>query len=176
MTSASVADAAKAAGVLLVAALLQVSIMTSLEVANGHPDLVIVTLVAIALARGPLFGALAGFWAGLALDVAAVDTLGLSSLLLTLAGYWTGRFGEVASKTSPHPPLVAAALATVAVGLGSAILHFMLGSTIPASEFFARVLLPAVALNLLLAYPVYRVSRRLFPVSERERREVSVVV
>ena len=168
-------DALKAAALLLLAALLQVSLAFSVEVANGRPDLVLTFLVAIALLRGPLFGALAGFWAGLVLDVAAVQTLGLSSLFLTLAGYWSGRFGEVARKASPHPPLVTVALATVGVALGSSILHFMLGSTIPASELFARVLLPTLALNLLLAYPVYRLCRSLFPV-EMERREVTALV
>ena len=169
-------DALKAAALLLLAALLQVSLAFSVEVANGRPDLVLTFLVAIALLRGPLFGALAGFWAGLVLDVAAVQTLGLSSLFLTLAGYWSGRFGEVARKASPHPPLVTVALATVGVALGSSILHFMLGSTIPASELFARVLLPTLALNVLLAYPLYRLVARFFPVAPRGRREAAAVV
>ena len=169
-------DAAKAAGLLLVVALFQVSIASSLAVASGHPDVVLVFLVAIALLRGPLVGAIAGFWAGLVLDVATLETLGLSSLLLTLAGYWAGRFGEVARKRSPHPPLFGVALATAALALASAVLHFMLGETVPASQLFGRVLLPTVALNVLLAVPVYRLCSHIFPVAERERREVSLLV
>jgi rod shape-determining protein MreD len=172
----SAPDAGKAGLVLLFAALLQVTIVASVEVANGRPDVVLVLLVAIALLRGPLLGAVAGFWAGLVIDFAALQTLGLSSLLLTVAGYWSGRFGEVTSKSSPHPPLIAVALATTVVALGSAILHFMLGESVPASELFARVLLPTLALNLLLAYPLYRLCRRLFGVRERERREATLVV
>jgi len=34
---------------------------------------------------------------------------------------------------------------------------------------------PTLALNLLLAYPVYRLLRRIFPVAARERREVILV-
>jgi rod shape-determining protein MreD len=164
-------DAAKAIGLLLLAALLQVTIVTPFEVASGHPDLVLVLLVAVALLRGPLLGAVSGFWAGLVLDVVALQTLGLSSLLLTLTGYWAGRFGEATSRRSPHPPLVAVALATIVVVIGSAVIHFMLGDEVPASHVLGPVLLPSLALNLLLAYPLYRLARRLFHEPVAERRE-----
>jgi hypothetical protein len=52
----------------------------------------------------------------------------------------------------------------------------MLGETVSASEFFIGMLLPTLALNLLLAYPLYGLCRRLFPVSPRERREAVPVV
>lgn len=169
------ADAWKAVALLFVAALLQVSIVAPLEVARGHPDLVLVLVVAIALLRGPVVGAVGGFWAGLVVDVAALQTLGLSSLLLTVAGYGAGRFGDVTSRSSPHPPLVAVALATVAVVLGSAMLHFMLGLGASAGEVLGQVLLPTLALNLLLAYPVYRLSVRVFRPPAREPREAAAV-
>ena len=169
-------DGLKAFALLLVAALLQVTVATNIEVGRGHPDVVLVLLVSIALVRGALMGAVAGFWAGLVLDVAALQTLGLSSLLLTLAGYWSGRFGEATSTRSPHPPLIAVALATVAVALGSAILHFMLGTSVPASELFGRFLVPTLALNLLLAYPLYRLCRRLFGERDRVAREATLLV
>ncbi len=169
-------EAAKAAAVVFAAALLQVSIATPLEVARGHPDLVLVLVVAIALVRGPLAGAVVGFGAGLLVDVAAIQTLGLSSLLLTLAGYWSGRFGEATTRSSPHPPLVAVALATVGVVVASGLLHFMLGQGASAADLLAQVLLPTLALNLLLAYPVYRLTLRLFPIAVRERREAIAVV
>lgn len=169
------ADAARAAGLLLLAAILQVAWATPVEVGNGHPDLVLVALVAVSLLRGPLLGAAAGFWAGIALDVAAIGTLGLSSLLLTPAGYWAGRFGEATTRSSPYPPLVAVALGTAWTAIGSALVYFMLGQSAPAATVLGGVLLPTLALNLLLAYPVYRLCRRIFPVAGRERREVALV-
>jgi rod shape-determining protein MreD len=170
------ADVVKAGALLLVAALVQVSIASTIEVAEGHPDVVLVLVVAVALLRGPTFGAVAGFWAGLVLDVSSLETLGLTSLLLTLAGYFAGRLGDVTTKSSAHPSIVAVGLGTVGVAIGSAVINFMLGSTLSAGEFFAGVLLPTLALNLLLAYPLYGLCRRLFHVEPRERREVSPVV
>ena len=170
-------DAVKAGGLVLLAVLLQISLFEWIEVAEGRPSLVLVVLVALSLLRGPTVGALAGFGAGLVLDVATFETLGLTSLLLTLAGYWSGRFGEVTTRSSAHPPLIAVGLATLGVAFGSAILHFMLGLSIPASEFFVGVLVPTLALNMLLAYPVYGLCRRLFPPEPHVRRgEVSAAV
>jgi rod shape-determining protein MreD len=170
------ADAVKAGALLLLAALVQVSIASTIEVAEGHPDVVLVLVVAVALLRGPTFGAVAGFWAGLVLDVVSLETLGLTSLLLTLAGYFAGRLGDVTTKSSAHPSLLAVGLGTIGVAVGSAVINFMLGSTLSAAQFFAGVLLPTLALNLLLAYPLYGLCRRLFQVEARERREVSPVV
>jgi rod shape-determining protein MreD len=169
-------DALKAGALLVLAALVQVSITSSIEVASGSPDLLLVLVIAIALLRGPGFGAAAGFWAGLVLDIVSFQTLGLTSLLLTLAGYFAGRLGEVTKKSSAHPALLAVTVGTIGVGLGSAVLHFMLGETVAPSEFFAGMLLPTLALNLLLAYPLYGLCRRIFPVAPRERRQVIPVV
>jgi rod shape-determining protein MreD len=169
-------DAAKAALLLLLVAPFQVSVVSSLEVAEGHPDAMLILVVAIALLRGPVFGSLAGFWAGLAIDVATLGDLGLSSLLLTLVGYWSGRLGEATSRSSAHVPLVAVALASVGFGLGMLVVNFMLGTASPASHFFVAVLLPTLALNVLLAYPLYALVRRLFRPPVRAGREVSALV
>ena len=170
-------DAVKAAVLLLLVAPFQVSIASSLEVAEGHPDAILVLVVAIALLRGPVFGSLAGFWAGLAVDVATLaEPLGLTSLLLTLVGYWSGRLGEVTTRSSAHVPLLAVALATLGYGLGSLVVRFLLGTAIPASEFFVPVLLPTLALNVLLAYPLYALVRRLLRPVVRGGKEVSALV
>jgi rod shape-determining protein MreD len=169
-------DGLKAGALVTLGVLLQIMFVSEIEVASGHPDFVLVLLVVAALLRGPVIGAAAGFWAGLVLDVATFETLGMSSLLLTLAGYGAGRLGQVMSKTSPHPPLIAVGLATVGVLLGSTFLHFVLGTTVSASTLLGRVLLPTLALNLLLAWPLHRLVRRLLPLATRERREVSVAV
>ena len=169
-------DALKAGGLVLLAAIVQVSLAEWIEVGEAHPDVVLVTLVAVSLLRGPTYGSILGFMAGLVLDTASFGTFGLTSLLLTVTGYWTGRFGEVTTRSSAHPLLIAVAFATVGVTLGSAVLHFMLGVTIPASQLFLGVLLPTLAFNMILAYPVYRLCARLLPPRLVIRREVTPAV
>src|SRR5947208_7573132 len=156
------ADIAKGAAVLFVAAILQVTLLSQIDVFNGAPDLVLVTLVAVALLRGSIFGAMAGFGAGLVVDTATLQTLGVSSLLLTIAGYWIGRYGETTGRDRTHAPFLSVAVVTVLYAIGALVLHYMLGD--PASAY--RVLVQALPFqlhfNLLLTLPVYALARRRF--------------
>ena len=100
-----IVDSLKAAGLVFLAAILQASVFSSVTILNGTPDLLLVTIICVALLRGPIIGAAAGFWGGLLLDVANLATLGVTSLLLLVAGYWTGRYGETTGRdrSSPSP-------------------------------------------------------------------------
>jgi rod shape-determining protein MreD len=64
-------DALKATGLVLLAAIVQVSLAEWIEIGEAHPDVVLVTLVAVSLLRGPTYGAVLGFLAGLVLDTAS---------------------------------------------------------------------------------------------------------
>ena len=155
-------DVAKAAAVMFIAAIVQVTLLSSIDVFHGAPNLVLVTLVAVALLRGTIFGAAAGFGAGLIVDTATLETLGVTSLLLTIAGYWIGRYGETTGRDRTHAPFVSVAVVTFLYALGALVLHYMLGD--PASA--QRVLLNAfpfqLLFNLILTLPVYALCRRLF--------------
>jgi rod shape-determining protein MreD len=153
-------DAVKAAFVLFVAAILQVSIFTQVHILGGEPDLLLVTLVAVALLRGSLLGALGGFFAGLLVDTATLGNLGLTSLVLTLAGYWIGRYGETTGRDRAHAPFTSVAVITVLFAAGVLVVHFVLGERAPAGDVF-RGILPAIFLNLILTAPVYGLVRRL---------------
>jgi rod shape-determining protein MreD len=167
-------QAAKAGALFFLAAVLQVTIVSSIGILGGSPDLVLVALVAIALTQGSIFGAFAGFWAGLLLDVATLGTLGFTSLLLTLAGFWIGRYGETTGRDRAHAPLLSVAVVTVLYAVGSVVLHFMLRDPAPARVALVDVLPASVALNLLLAFPVFSLVRRLFAPPDR-RPEVEFV-
>jgi rod shape-determining protein MreD len=154
-------EPAKAAVLVFVASILQVTIFSDVEILGGTPDVVLLTLVAIALLRGSIYGAAAGFGAGLLVDTANLGTLGVTSLLLTLAGYWIGRYGETTGRDRAHAPFVSVAVATVLVQFGALILHYMLGDAVSARRVLLEALPPKVALNLLLTLPVYALTRRL---------------
>jgi rod shape-determining protein MreD len=157
----SFVEPAKAAVLVFVVSILQVTIFSGIEILGGTPDVVLLTLVAIALLRGSIYGAAAGFAAGLLVDTANLGTLGVTSLLLTLAGYWIGRYGETTGRDRAHAPFVSVAVATVLVQFGALILHYMLGDSVSARRVLLEALPPKVALNLLLTLPVYALTRRL---------------
>jgi rod shape-determining protein MreD len=162
----SILDGLKAAVLLFVAAILQVTIFSDVRIVHGEPDVLLVTLVAVALLRGSLVGALGGFFAGLLVDTATLNNLGLTSLVLTLAGYWIGRYGETTGRDRAHAPFTSVAVITVLFGVGVLIVQFVLGEPAPAGEVF-RGMLPGIVLNLILTAPVYALVRRLLRPLER---------
>jgi rod shape-determining protein MreD len=165
---------AKAAVLFFFVTIVQVTIVSEIGILGGSPDLVLVTLVAVALTQGSIFGAVTGFWAGLLLDVARLGTLGFTSLLLTLAGFWIGRYGETTGRDRAHAPLLSIAVITVLYQISALVLRYMLGEPAPAHHIFAA-LGPTVLLNLILTVPVYALTRRLLRPREWVTREVRLL-
>ena len=161
----NVVDGVKAAALLFVAAIMQVSIFAQVHILGGVPDVLLVMLVAVALLRGAIVGAAGGFFAGLLVDTASLGRLGLTSLVLTVAGYWIGRYGETTGRDRAHAPYVSVAVATILVQFGALILHYLLGDPVSAKAVLIETLPPKVALNLLLTLPVYALTRRLLAVA-----------
>ena len=149
------------AAIVFVAALLQVTLVASLDVAGGTADVLLLALLSVALLRGAVTGAVAGFFGGLIVDIVTLDTLGVSSLLFSLAGYWTGRYGETTGRDRAHAPLLAVLVFTIALAFAGFGLHFLLGEEVSARRALFEALLPSVALNLILGGAVFSLCRAL---------------
>ena len=108
------------------------TLFASLDVAGGAADVLLLSLLSIALLRGAVVGAVAGFFGGLLVDMLTLDTLGVSALLYALAGYWAGRYGETTGRDRGYAPLLAVLVATIAIAFAGYGLHFLLGEEVSA--------------------------------------------
>jgi rod shape-determining protein MreD len=174
-----IADGLKVVLLLFAAVVVQATIMGSIQILGGTPDLVLVLLLVIALLRGSVVGALGGFWAGFLLDTAYLGTLGFTSLLLTLAGYWIGRYGETTGRDRAHAPFVSVAVVTVLFAISELVLHVLLGESVDARAALVDAMPATLLLNLLLTVPVFALVRRLVAPESREtgtrRVEIPIV-
>ena len=155
----TLSDNVSVAVCVFVAAILQVTLVASIDVAGGTADVLPLTLLAIALLRGAVAGAVAGFFGGLLVDVVTLDTLGVSALLYALAGYWVGRYGETTGRDRAHAPLLAVVVVTIAIAFAGLGLHALLGEDVSARRALFDALLPGLVLNLILGGPVWALSR-----------------
>jgi rod shape-determining protein MreD len=173
----SALDSAKAAALLFVTAVVQISVLSGVVVLHARPQILLVTVVSVSLLRGPVFGAVAGFCAGLIADTGVFGMLGFTSLLLTLAGYWTGRYGETTGRDRAHAPVLSVAVVTALYQIGALMLHFMLGQPAPARLVLLDSLVPTVFLNVLLTVPIYALVRRVLraPQWSDRTREVQLL-
>ena len=164
----------RAIALVFVAALLQVVVVSSMDVGGGAPDVLLVVVVALGLLRGSIPGAIFGFAGGLVVDFATLGTLGVTSLVLTLGGFWAGRYGETTGRGRRLAPVIAVGSITLLAGAFGYVLHYLLDEEVVARHALVTALAPAFVLNLVLALPVHALTRRI--VSEELRAEPSAEV
>jgi rod shape-determining protein MreD len=139
---------------VVVALVIQVSVLARLHLPGAVPDLVLLTVLGLALVYGHVGGALVGFGAGLLCDLAppADHAAGRYALVLCVIGYLAGLVkpenGRLKSATGP--------LAVVAVAaIGSTLLYAgvgaLVGDTAARHVGLPGLLFTATLYDLLLA-------------------------
>jgi rod shape-determining protein MreD len=147
------------AGVIVVALLLESTVLARVRLGGARPDLLVIAVVAVAMAAGPTSAACFGFSAGLLADLLFARPVGVAALVYTCVGFAVGyaRVYLVSSRAWVHLVLTGAASLAAVWGAGLVLRVLDLSSW----GFVARTG-PLVALyNLLLAPVVYPVIRRL---------------
>jgi rod shape-determining protein MreD len=154
--------AAFSAGLLLLAILIQLTVLGNVRLPGGAgPDLVLVVVVALALTGGPLEGMLGGFCAGLALDVAppATHLVGQYALVFCLVGYAAGRVGSNLDESAWVPIGVVAAGSALGELL-FALTGMIFGNPDITWSAIGRVLPASVVYDVLLSpFVLYVVVR-----------------
>ncbi len=153
-------DWLRSGALVFTAALVQVVFVSTVLVGGGTPDVLLVVVVALGLLRGSVPGAVVGFAGGVVVDVVTLGTLGVTSLVLTLAGFWAGRYAETSGRDRRYAPIVAVGSITLLTGAFGYVLHYLLAEDVVARHALVSALAPAFLLNLLLALPVHRLVRR----------------
>ena len=147
--------------VVVVTIVLQISFFSYLTLFGTTPNVIPLMVVSLGLLGGVMVGAVCGFAAGLLLDSALLQTLGVSSLVLLGAGYLAGRFREGAEvSNSLIPPLMAGVLTTAAAA-GFAAIQLMLGVQTTVSLLVLREIFIQGLLAVLLTIPIYPLIRRI---------------
>jgi rod shape-determining protein MreD len=77
---------------LLLALMIQVTVLSRLGLPGATPDLLVVTLVALAFAYGPFTGVIAGFAAGIAFDLTPPSSglFGINAIIYIVVGLLAG--------------------------------------------------------------------------------------
>ncbi|MFI6350736.1 rod shape-determining protein MreD [Streptomyces sp. NPDC050560] len=139
---------------VVVALVLQVSVLARLHLPGAVPDLLLLTVLGLAMVYGHLGGAFTGFGAGLLLDIAppADHAAGRYALVLCVVGYCAGLFRpENGRLQSALRPLFVVGAASLASTLLYASVGALVGDTAARHVGLGGLLLTAVLYNLLLA-------------------------
>jgi rod shape-determining protein MreD len=161
-----------ALGVLVV--FFQIGVVSEVPVFGVNADLSPLLVAFVGLLCGSTVGAACGFAIGLLVDLALLQTLGLSSLIFTLIGYWCGRLRELRDPQATLTPLLVGAGASAVSLVGYSLMEFMLGVDAPVSFELLREIVLGVVVNAILALPMWALVRRVLagalPEDPRRRR------
>ncbi len=151
--------AGRVALLLFVVVLFQIGVVSEIPIFGVNVDLSPLLVAFIGLLCGSTVGAAAGFAVGLFVDLALLQTLGLSSLIFTLIGFWCGRLREVRDPQAALTPLVVGAGATAVSLIGYSLMEFMLGVDAPVSLDLLRQIVFEVIVNAVVALPMWALVR-----------------
>lgn len=155
----------------LLVGLLQLAFFGRVTFLGMQLDLVLLSLLMVAMLAGPVAGAAYGFGIGLFVDLVVGQTPGLSSLVYVLAGYAVGRLGMMRDPESRVLPLLVGAVGTLAVLLLYGLVEVLLTQGVRVNVSMAWVILGTTAINAIFAVPVHnRIKRWLLPMLPEEAR------
>jgi rod shape-determining protein MreD len=145
--------------VLLTAVVLQAAVVSRLDVFGAHADLLVLVPIAVALVDGPERGAMAGFVAGLAVDLLSTTPFGLTALAYSVVGFVVGAFQHGVLRNSVVLPVASAML-----GAAFGVLVWALTATVIGQEGLldGELLVVTAVVSVtagILVMPAVRIAR-----------------
>jgi rod shape-determining protein MreD len=138
----------------------QIGVVSEVPVFGVNADLTPLLVAFVGLLCGSTIGAVCGFAVGLLVDLALLQTLGLTSLIFTLIGFWCGRLRELRDPQSALTPLLVGAGASTVSLVGYSLMEFLLGVDAPVSFELLRQIVLGIVVNTIIALPMWAVVRR----------------
>jgi len=125
----------------------QATVAPALRIGDIAPDLPLIVVVLLALRRGPEFGCVAGFAAGLLQDAAGGGLIGIQALTKAMIGFAIGAVGGELRVTQPLVQVPGLAVLTIVEGLVRFALLKLFHFPVPFGELMTYVVLPQALYN-----------------------------
>jgi rod shape-determining protein MreD len=155
--------------ILLVAAVIQSTIVPEIRVGNGGPDLILMMVLSWTMLSGLEEGVLWAMVGGILQDLIIGVPTGTTALVLVVIMFLSDlTIGQVGRNNLIFPPIAIAA-ATIIYQLLLAILLSVLGRPVSIAYMLPYITLPTLAFNLILILPVFRIMGWVFQASRPKR-------
>ncbi|MDR2068591.1 MAG: rod shape-determining protein MreD [Spirochaetaceae bacterium] len=135
----------------LIAAILQSTLLSHLEIYHAVPDLALGILVFSAYNNGTMTGQLTGFLSGFLMDFLSAAPLGFNAFIRTIVGFLTGLMKGTFFLDIFFLPMGLCAGATMVKAFWGFLLHLLFAGAVPAYSFRGPTLWMELLLNSLSA-------------------------
>lgn len=156
---------------LYLAVVLQTTLAPAIEILGVRPDFPLLVVLLIALREGAAGGALAGFVAGLFVDLGSAQTLGVSSLANSVVAFTVGSLSGRLVRTSAVTRTIVAFVAVAVRDQAVASLALAEGF-LDGLRLIGTFSLPGGVYSAVFAAPVMLLSDRFISWQKEKKRGV----
>ena len=141
---------------MLLLFLLQSTVFTSLQIAGGIPNLLMMLCSATGYQFGKLPGMVCGFFCGLMLDFAGDGIIGVNALIFLWIGYLNGFLHKYYVKNDVFVPLALTAASELIYCFFMYVFNFLIRGRLSVLSYLKTNILPTLIYTVVLSVVVYR--------------------
>jgi len=142
---------------IFISFILQSTIFEYVEFFGIRPNIILIAVASVALLRSDIEGAVTGFFAGLLQDIVFGWAIGLNALLYMCIGAACGKPFKDFYRENYLLPIFLVAGATVFYEFGIFTATFLFRGRLDMLYYIQRIIVPSIAYNAFLAFPIYRI-------------------
>jgi rod shape-determining protein MreD len=148
---------------IIIAALLQSTLLQRVAFYHAVPDIALGILVFASYSNGVMTGQITGFFSGLALDFLSAAPLGFNALVRTIVGALSGLIGCAFVADTVFLPMMLCGAATVLKATLLFLLRLLFAEGVRAYTLQEPLFWMELALNMLIAPFLFALLRRFSP-------------
>ena len=152
---------------LLLGLTIQSAFVAEMEVFGAHGEVLLLVPIVAGLTAGPERGAVAGFAAGIAVDLLVQTPFGLTALTYCLVGYGVGALQSGVLRASWWLPVVSAVAGSAVGTVLFAVTVSVIGDVDAVNGDLPGIVLAVAAWNVVLMLPALRIARWVEAAGER---------
>lgn len=142
--------------IIIVAAVLESSILANISVLPVVPDLVLICVIYFSIRNGKLFGETTGFVSGLVLDLISACPFGLNCLLRTIIGYSGGIFNKILNTQGIFTPALIGFCATIVKGIVIWLINILYPAAVMTYNPISLMFLFELIANTILSPVIFK--------------------
>ncbi|MCL2610162.1 MAG: rod shape-determining protein MreD [Defluviitaleaceae bacterium] len=151
--------------------ILQSTLFHSIAIFGITPNTAIVIIVAFAIMRQDIEGAIIGFFAGLLQDIFFGNVIGLTALLYMFIGFLCGKPFKEFYLENYILPIALVGTSTILYNFLYYVINFLFRARLDFFTYFGIIILPETIYNIVLTLPLYIVLYQINKALEKRENE-----
>lgn len=162
--------------ILILFFLLETAVLPFIPALWAKPNLLIIFVVSVSFMQGSSEGLVAGFLAGLLVDLTYGRIPGFTTLIFMYIGYFNGRYARIYFDEDVKVPLLLVTASDFVYSLAYYIAYFLLRGRTNFPGYFGSVIMPEIVSTgifmLFLYHLLYKLNHSMLEVEKKGKQSL----